>query len=403
MNRPAREMGVTGLQKFIGFAAIVLTLTVVWVSPASAAPALTVTPANLLVDGQTVHVEGSGFGGSAEVLTCQSIDSGSPKPADCLDGTSALSTASPSGGVSVERAVQVSGFVPSLGRTVNCASERCFVGVAETAAYAATAISIRIAFAPEAVGSITATPSSGLFEGQTVDIEGHGFTGGVDIGFCEVIDSGSPSGNDCLQGTPSLVRSSPSGDFTAQVVVHRSGFVPSLGRAVNCVTGRCYIGVGELEGGGTVLIQSTAISTPITFAPGQPDAMSKRQSDGQIFGDNDYNGAGGRLHRVAAGDKWTYAVLVQNDSTEPDDITVTAPAAPPGVTVHYFVSFFDVASLVNGGGFAYTDMAPGEVRQLAVRFDVDPSTPSGTLVRPTLEFRDAAGASDTLSLGVLVQ
>jgi hypothetical protein len=118
--------------------AICLVLPVVSSAPASAAPSLTVTPSTDLVDRQIVSVEGGGFHPSVEVGFCQAIMDATPSVEDC--GTPfGLTTSSPSGEISFNYSVRQSMGVSSLGRTVNCWVETCFIGAAETADIAGTA------------------------------------------------------------------------------------------------------------------------------------------------------------------------------------------------------------------------------------------------------------------------
>jgi hypothetical protein len=248
-----------------------------------------------------------------------------------------------------------------------------------------------------AAAAVTVTPSSALFDKEHVTVHATGFAASENIGVCQAIDDGTPGQDDCDGSFGELVMSSPTGELSVDMQVFRVISPGSVAGDVNCAVQQCFIGVAQFNA-----IATTTVLVPITFAPGQPDAMSKRQSDGQIFGDNDYGGAGGRDRKVARGTNWTFAVLVQNDGLETDDITVTALPPPAGVTVHYFVSFFDVASEVTGRGFTFTDMAPGEIRQLAIRFDVAADAPIGTFVQQFPEFRDQAGANDTLPFQVHV-
>jgi hypothetical protein len=125
--------------------AICLSVPVVWAPPAFAARALTATPNVGLIDGQTVSFTGSGFNPSVDIGFCQAIDDGTPAQEDCGASTG-TTTSSPSGDISGQLTVRQSMFVPSLGRTVDCASEACFVGAAEISDIANTSAFASLTF-----------------------------------------------------------------------------------------------------------------------------------------------------------------------------------------------------------------------------------------------------------------
>jgi hypothetical protein len=117
-------------------------------------------------------------------------------------------------------------------------------------------------------------------------------------------------------------------------------------------------------------------AVPVSFYPAQPDLRIRRRSDGQISYDDVYNplllGAAvtqTRDHVVAAGGKWTYALEVQNDSPDADDIVVRGTDDPnPRFHVRYFVGYYDVTAAMQGAGVTFSDMAPGATRTIAVQF-----------------------------------
>ena len=119
-------------------AAICLVLPVVSSTPAYAARTLTVTPSTDLVEAQTVSVAGGGFNPSVGVGFCQAIMAATPSQSDC-GAPFGTTTSSPSGEISFDYTVRQSMFVPSLGRTVNCWVETCFIGAAEINDIAGTA------------------------------------------------------------------------------------------------------------------------------------------------------------------------------------------------------------------------------------------------------------------------
>jgi hypothetical protein len=250
--------------------------------------------------------------------------------------------------------------------------------------------------------------------GEAVDaapsrFEASGYHASVPIEFCEAIVAEAPrTGDTCARGTEQTNTTSTGGAFTGTVQVFRFVFVSSQQRTVDCVEEECAIAVFEPNDfAGTV-----AYSSHLLFSPFQADIMIKRRSDGQILGDNVYadNGAGEtRFHRVDPGTTWTFALLVQNDGPATDDLTLqTNPQAapPPGVNVHYFVSWFDVGALLidEPFGFTFEDVAPGETRQVAVRFDVDPKAPAGLTVDPLVTVSSASGGFvDGVHVGIVIR
>ena len=114
---------MTRIRRLVVGAAIGFVLpALVGVSPAFAARYSTATPSTDLVDGQTVHIDGAGFNGSVAVGFCQAIDDGTPGQADCGGATPATTTTSSAGTFSGDVVVRRLIFVPSAGRTVNCAA-----------------------------------------------------------------------------------------------------------------------------------------------------------------------------------------------------------------------------------------------------------------------------------------
>jgi hypothetical protein len=112
----------------------------------------------------------------------------------------------------------------------------------------------------------------------------------------------------------------------------------------------------------------------VVFSPYRSDGQVRRRSDGVLLGDNDYdrNAEGQtRVRRVSQGEKWTFAIRVENDGAVTDSIRVQSiPQASAVVPVQYFFDFFDIGAAMTGDGFVFADLAPGESRVFAVRFDV---------------------------------
>lgn len=253
---------------------------------------------------------------------------------------------------------------------------------------------------------LTVTPATGLVDGQTVTVEGSGFGASKEVGYCQGIDVGTPpvDARQCRDGQYVAVVTSPDGDFSVEIVVHSAIFTPGTGRVVNCSVEPCSIGAAEVFN-----IAATASFAPLSFVPGggQPDGLIKRRSDGQITGNGVYGIAGAsgqkRYHRVEPGGRWAYALKVENDGFEADEITVSAAAPASFVTVRYFVGWYDVTASVQGEGFTYRSMAPGAIESLAVQFNVDPDAPAIPGRDVFVKFTSGAtGSSDTIVVGVVV-
>ena len=96
---------------------------------------------------------------------------------------------------------------------------------------------------------------------------------------------------------------------------------------------------------------------------------------------------------------------MENDSVDTDDITVTAaPAISSPFAVRYFIGYYNVTSYVTGSGFTYPDMAPGEIRTLAVQFSANAGTDEGARVDQFVTFvSNSALSSDTVHVGVVAR
>jgi hypothetical protein len=238
-----------------------------------------------------------------------------------------------------------------------------------TALAVAICLSVPIVWAAPALAAraLTATPSVGLTDGQTVSFTGSGFNASVDIGFCQAIDDGTPAQEDCGAST-GTTRSSPSGDISGELTVRQSMFVPSLGRIVDCTSAACFVGAAEISD-----IAHTSAFASLTFVRIQPDGQIRRLSDSVVFGNDVYSSTGSGetvTHPIAPGGSWSFAVQVQNDGARTDDINVTAASirTSPDISVRFFAGYFDVTSLVNGAGFTFSGVPPGGVRRLPVQF-----------------------------------
>jgi hypothetical protein len=241
-----------------------------------------------------------------------------------------------------------------------------------------------------AARTLTVTPSTGLREGQFVEVTGVGFTPMVDVRVCLSIMDATPSQSDCsLFSGSAAVRSDESGAISAQFEVRQSIYVPSLDRAVDCVVEACFIRAGEIRPGAPEDIEgTTAFSTRLLFLRVQPDCLLQRLSDGQLFGDNVYHDDVSQTwsHGITAGNDWSFALRVQNDGDATEDLIVRGSgSSSPVIGVRYFAGWLNVTSYVTGGGFTFGDVPPGGIRNLVVQFRAaaaaSPGARSGGAVR----------------------
>jgi len=177
--------------------------------------------------------------------------------------------------------------------------------------------------------------------------------------------------------------------------------VLAVGLAVPLVWA-CVIAAAEV-----VDIPGTIVTAPFQITLLQPDGMIRRRSDGAITGDNIYNldGSGQtRIRGVAPGTTWSFAVRLENDGDVAGDIRVTAPPSSPPFTVRYLVANFNITSKVTGGGFTFTDVAPGQIWTLGVQFNVAPDTPLESQADPLVKFTsETAPRADAVRVGVVVK
>ena len=92
---------------------------------------VTVTPATGLVDGQTVTVTMSGFPASGTVGWCQGVPVEPASTSNCGGPVRTGQTDASGGLIDPSYPVARFIFVPTLGRTVDCAAETCVIGAAD--------------------------------------------------------------------------------------------------------------------------------------------------------------------------------------------------------------------------------------------------------------------------------
>ncbi|MDQ1384745.1 MAG: Neocarzinostatin family [Actinomycetota bacterium] len=254
-------------------------------------------------------------------------------------------------------------------------------------------VSVEPAFAAR---TLTVTPSTGLREGQVVEVTAVGFTPMVDVRVCQSIMDATPSQSDCSMFSGSAaVRSDESGAISAQFDVRQSIYVPSLDRAVDCVVEACFIRAGEIRPGAPEDIEgTTAFSTRLLFLRVQPDCLLQRLSDGQFFGDNVYNDEVSQTwsHGTTAGNGWSFALRVQNDGDATEDLIVRGLTefSSPVIRVRYFAGWLNVTSYVTGGGFTFGDVPPGGIRKLVVQFRAAAAASLGARSRQAVRCQWAA-------------
>jgi hypothetical protein len=168
--------------------------------PLEPSPTVSVDPDADLVDGQVVHVTGTGFRPDEEVLIVQ-CPTGTPDPTSTCGGHVTYEQVDGSGTLSADFEVQAV-FTPILGpvhEAHDCRTDPCDIGVAASEDYerfgAAT-----VAFDPDAPlrpeMEVTVTPHTGLVDGQVVQLDGAGYTpdGPVDVVECSISSALDGSG-----------------------------------------------------------------------------------------------------------------------------------------------------------------------------------------------------------------
>ncbi|MCU0309862.1 MAG: neocarzinostatin apoprotein domain-containing protein [Acidimicrobiales bacterium] len=226
-------------------------------------PSLAVAPNTDLVDRQIVTVTGGGFdpGAGVGVIQCRTGAGGAE---DCDFNTLRFFPADPDGGFSspftVRRLIRVGT------ETIDCAQpDACEIGAGQDPTLGARA---PISFDPDAplapppVASVT--PSTGLSDGQRVDVTGAGWepNSGIYVIQCKVggPDDGSSCDLDSLITAPSDATGSFTTTFEVQAVIStQSGQVDCA-----AASGTCMIAVVWPPDPGT------AVTTPLSFGDDPP-------------------------------------------------------------------------------------------------------------------------------------
>jgi hypothetical protein len=207
------------------------------------------------------------------------------------------------------------------------------------------------------------TPDSGLVAGQEVTVAGADFVPGepIDVRQCNMNAYPGDLCTTLASGTPDA-----NGSFTLlvriQQVVNGADCLVATSPCVILVPSRDSIPAFRLH----------QLDFAGYLAP-QPDMLLQPRCSGCALRYDDFYAFGQfGNHAIAPGGTWSFATRVQNDALGEDDITVTAdpPLAP--FSVRYFVGYYDVTNEINGAGFTFENVAPGEIRRLAVQFRADP-------------------------------
>jgi Neocarzinostatin family len=120
------------------------------------------------------------------------------------------------------------------------------LGIGRAALVAATCLVLPVVQAGPAFAARTliVTPSTGLIDGQSVTIDGTGFTPSGAVLYCQAFENVEP-GQPYCGGPVERVFASGSGEFSVPYTVRRLVFFPGLGRTVDCAVEQCAIGAFE--------------------------------------------------------------------------------------------------------------------------------------------------------------
>jgi hypothetical protein len=137
----------------------------------------------------------------------------------------------------------------------------------------------------------------------------------------------------------------------------------------------------------------------------QPDARIKNRATGEIYGDDVYSVDGpltSRTRAISPGEVWAFAVQVENEGPT-DSFRITADPSAPPFTVRYFSGYFNITSTVTGAGATLRNLAPGQVRTIAVEIRAATGAPALSSYGTTVTFTSlASGNIDQVRVGVRV-
>jgi hypothetical protein len=257
-------------------------------------PTATVTPSDGLADRQLVTVTGSGFSPNADVAIAE-CPSGTDLFANCSPygwrGVRADANGDVSATLRVDRTLDVYTNSPTP-TAVDCATsaDPCEIVMGNSSDFLEVART-PVTFDPDATPlpgpSATVTPSTNLIDGQSVTIDGDGFTpgtqtlvvqcaaGGADaphcdttrIGLVEVDDSGHATATTTVNRIINVQTVSAVPAASATPIGAEDGAEDKEGATVDCASspGACTLAVVILNGNG-----NEAAIVPLSFDPNGP-------------------------------------------------------------------------------------------------------------------------------------
>jgi hypothetical protein len=228
-------------------------------------PTLKVRPGKGLRDLQTVTVSGSGFPSDTAVfvLECQS---GATSDGPCESDGGSLAPTSDTGTFSVT--VSVERLLDTGSTEIDCAQKAACEFAASPLEGNTLEASTPIAFKNVPLPMISATPDTGLADGQVVTLNGSNFTPGEVVQFAECV-SGSEFGSlECDNNLFGEATAGADGTFSIPYNVARLVFIDDGGFFGSTVD--CAVAPGcELDTFGT-FNQAVTIPTPLAFDPSIP-------------------------------------------------------------------------------------------------------------------------------------
>lgn len=273
---------------------------------------VTATPSTGLHDGDLVTVHGEGFapGEDLGVVMC-AVEAGAPdhRGIDACDiGDVASPKASSDGTVDITFSVHQVITAGTMGR-IDCAERpgRCLVGVGAMSDYdrsGGAPISFDESIAPLSKPTFSATPATGLADGEGVVLHGVGFTSNArysvrqctDRGVCADLTvpamsgfEGSGMAEDGSDVTPRTVDGAGNLSVTVHVQRYIAGDASSggePGQEVDCASSACSLSIGQDTSAGSSLDPEPVV---LGFDPALPSSskptMSLSSTDGLHVGD----------------------------------------------------------------------------------------------------------------------
>ena len=210
-------------------------------------PALGVTPATDLLDGQEVLVTGTGFvpGRTAYVSTCLS---GATTIAGC--DVREFRTSSVNGDGSFEVAYRVIRFLTTGAGMVDCVDTPCAIGASDDPFGPGNQASAAVSFAdvPPVVPDVSMAPDADLVDGDVVNLVGTGFRSNEQVAIRQC-PPGAAGYVDCAPDPTVVTYASSTGTVSTNVTVSRFLTSPTDPSArLDCVIAPCTIGIRAVGG-----------------------------------------------------------------------------------------------------------------------------------------------------------